>query len=92
MSFFRGCIEVGVPADQVSALRKSHLPMLLPEECFGARFTVCLVCIIFHGFRLSAAVRATQRADLRTKGQQKMMALLQNKGGGCSAGATMVNK
>ena len=90
MSFFRGCVEVAVPAEQgvVLALRRSHhqgpfrlatvtfdqqchkglplrVPMVLPEECFGGRFSVCLECIVFQGFRLRAALRATLRADLR---------------------------
>ena len=76
-------MEVAIPTEQgvVLALRKSHhqglfalirVPMLLPEECFGGRFPVCLECIIFQGFRLRAALRATLRADLRadTKGGQ----------------------
>ena len=47
-----------------------RVSMLLPEECFGGRFPVCLECIIFQGFRLRAALKATLRADLRadTKG------------------------
>ena len=42
-----------------------RVPMVLPEECFGGRFSVCLECIVFQGFRLRAALRATLRADLR---------------------------
>ena len=33
--------------------------MMLPEECFGGHFAVCLECIVFQGFRLRAALRAT---------------------------------
>ena len=32
-----------------------RVPMMLPEECFGGRFSVCLECIVFHGFHLRAA-------------------------------------
>ena len=44
-----------------------RVPMVLPEECFGGQFPVCLECIIFQGFRLRAALRATLRADLRAR-------------------------
>ena len=36
-----------------------RVPMVLPEECFGGRFPMCLECIVFQGFRLRAASRAT---------------------------------
>ena len=42
-----------------------RVPMALPEDRFGGRFTVCLECIVCQGFRLRAALRATLRADLR---------------------------
>ena len=42
-----------------------RVPMVLPEGCFGGRFTRCLECIIFQGFRLRAAVGAALRADFR---------------------------
>ena len=49
-----------------------RVPMLLPEECFGGRFPVCLECIIFQGFRLRA-LRADLRADTKadTKADSK---------------------
>ena len=42
-----------------------RLPMVLAEECFGGCFSMCLECIVFQGFRLRAAVRATLIADFR---------------------------
>ena len=42
-----------------------RVPMVLREECFGGRLPVCLECIVFQGFRLRAANKATLRADLR---------------------------
>ena len=41
-----------------------RVPMVLPEECFGGRFPVCLECIVFQGFRLRATLRADLRADI----------------------------
>ena len=40
-----------------------RVPVVLPEECFGGRFTVCLECIVFQRFHLRAAGRATLTAD-----------------------------
>ena len=51
----------------------SRVPMVLPEECFGGRFPVCLECIIFQGFRLRAALRATLKADRKGGHQGRLM-------------------
>ena len=42
-----------------------RVPMVLPEECSGGRFQVCLKCIVFQDFCLRAALGATLRVDLR---------------------------